>query len=143
MLHIITKRTKSVLHDVEIYFNSFYDFTEFNKPIYKKIVRKIDNAILDDNGIIQSPIGKCTLKDISTGCKSILLLVYLKDSDIIVPLNECGLNAIDVAFELGASMDLYGYLSYGIVVNDKNAECFINGKYYKGPSDIYKAFEVM
>ena len=68
----------------------------------------IDNAeLLDKNtGLIKTPFGLASIKNLSTGCKTVLVYNYCYRHGVrkIISANECGANALSVLFDL---MDSY------------------------------------
>lgn len=64
----------------------------------RKLIKRIDNAIVIDNVKIQSNYGIGNITDLSTGCKTVLNIK--KNPDKIFCIDECGPNALTEIFKL-------------------------------------------
>ena len=86
-----------------------------------KYIKEIDNAVIVDYKLMQakSEKGVYSVKDFSTGLKTILNVVYLlrkKDTtSIIVNATECGDNAINTLFEIVNNSRIGLYITHDIL----------------------------
>lgn len=99
----------------------------------------IDNATLIDRdiGTIQTPFGICNIDDMSTGCKTVITVLYLhanKDrySNIkAVNATECGTNGLDLMFEyidkLGIGISII--IKHQDIFKCKDRDYLIDGKH--------------
>jgi hypothetical protein len=71
--------------------------------IGEKYIAFIDGASLIDKniGTIKTPFGVTSIKDLSTGAKTVLNVMHVAKNklDYAVDITECGWNAIDCIFE--------------------------------------------
>lgn len=80
----------------------------------QEVAAQIDNTVVESKSII---VGKffgerTTIRNLSTGCKTVLLCRHLRESESIIDLRECGWNALIPAFwELDGS-NARGYLNF-------------------------------
>lgn len=81
------------------------------------IVKYIDEAEFIDKETLKGKFGIFSFKDISTGCKALLLSNYYKDSKI-VNFIECGDNVFQCANDL--NIDCYIYVNRLFILNDTN-----------------------
>lgn len=110
---------EDVLYDNESFFKTTVEVSEFHDE-FLEILNVIDNAkLLDINtGMIQTPFGVCSKDYLSTGCKTVLNLIYLYrhkgDYAWVKAINatECGVNAIN---EIVRFLEKTGY-NIGIVI---------------------------
>lgn len=113
MINIVTDKKEiqgKLLEDNESFFHNFVSIHHLNSQ-YFDVMLKIDQAhILDrDSGLIKTPIGLTSFENLSTGCKTVINCLYLRDYrgilDIpfleVVRVTECGYNALNVLFEYG------------------------------------------
>lgn len=108
-----------VLFDNEAFFENTIEVSEFYGD-FLKVMSIIDHAELLDikTGMIKTPFGICSKDYLSTGCKTVLNLIYMyrhKDKyDWVKAINatECGINAIN---EVIIFLEKTGY-DIGIVI---------------------------
>ena len=109
MIKISTVRNKYNIDEILINNESFFNNNISSKEFTQNeidIIRKIDNAeILDRNtGEIRTPYGLTSIRNLSTGCKTILNFIYInsasnKYSQIkAIEITECGWNALEELF---------------------------------------------
>lgn len=99
---------KATLYDNDTFFDNRVNATEFTE-LEKGIIEHIDKAkIINANiGEIETPFGICSIKKLSTGCKTVLNYVWLsKHKDIenykgikYLYATECGWNALEELFK--------------------------------------------
>lgn len=111
MINIVTD--KKYLDNDYIMFENSDDFVEafVTSKDFSELdlfaLSEIDGAVLEDKStdLIKTKFGLTTLSFVSTGCKTVLMyLYYMRNRDkysgkVVVDINECGWNAIDVLFE--------------------------------------------
>lgn len=104
-----------------------------------KVMQKIDKAILLDinTGAIKTPFGITSIKNLSTGYKTVLNLIYLTENPKEFPnvkaivVNECGWNALEELFNIIENYNI----DIGIILEHdnklykcSNREYLVNGK---------------
>ena len=81
----------------------------FDKLIYnleitekdKVDIKHIDNAHYEGNGYIVTPFGRTEIQNLSTGCKTLILLNHSEElGNPIVYIGECGKNVLSRVFEM-------------------------------------------
>lgn len=82
-----------------------------------KAMKLLDGAILLDKntGKIQTPFGICSIYDLSTGCKTLLNVIYLIEYNKYpqvkaINCTECGWNALEQIFELLDETNAFGII---------------------------------
>lgn len=114
---------KEVLYDNEGFFNNNISGRRLS-GLSKKVMKKIDKAELIDVNLstMQTPYGVCNIKYLSTGCKTVLNLIYIMEHrdkyNMIKAINatECGANALDVLFDVVEECNC----NIGIVIEHTN-----------------------
>ena len=94
-------------------------------------IRKVDNAeLIEGTDMVLTPFGKTQVENMSTGCLTLLNLLYVKDNslDFGVDVTGCGANALDLAFEIADGTGIPLVLRYLGVSKCKNREFMVNGK---------------
>lgn len=99
MIEIYTekKNSKDWIIQNDLYFN----LNTGNEEMTEKdinIIRKADNAILTPDKHIQTKFGLETIRNLSSGCKTLLNII--KHSDKVVCVEECGPNVLKIIFEM-------------------------------------------
>ena len=99
MIEIYTekKNSKDWIIQNDLYFN----LNTGNEEMTEKdinIIRKADNAILTPDKHIQTKFGLGTIRNLSSGCKTLLNII--KHSDKVVCVEECGPNGLKIIFEM-------------------------------------------
>lgn len=109
MVKISTVRNKynynEVLINNESFFNNNITSREFTQDEID-VIKKIDNAeLLDRNtGEIKTPYGLTNIRNLSTGCKTIINFIYINskrnkyDKIKAIEVTECGWNALEELF---------------------------------------------
>ena len=106
MLKIITHNVKSnVIRDAESFFVK-YIVSEKLDSLSLSAMKEIDLAVILDKklGTIQTRFGITDIYHLSTGCKIVLVYLYMwkhKDQfkDWVLEITECGGNALKVLFD--------------------------------------------
>ena len=99
MIEIYTekKNSKDWIIQNALYFN----LNTGNEEMTEKdinIIRKADNAILTPDKHIQTKYGLGTIRNLSSGCKT--LLNIMKHPDKVVCVEECGPNILKMIFKM-------------------------------------------
>lgn len=111
MLNVALGSTKDSIHYVSDYFNAEYDNSWFNSKIAKDIIKGIDDSEHIKDGYIESPVyGAISPKDLSSGCKGVLLL--LNKPEITVCGERFGDNCFEWLFKVAENMDINITLSH-------------------------------
>jgi hypothetical protein len=87
----------------------YFDFAKkkewFNKPEVKKIIKDIDNSIAVKDEYIESPVyGGISPRDLSTGCKAVILMEVLDNPHIYG--SRCGDNCVPDILEIASKKDV-------------------------------------
>ena len=106
MINLFTTHLKQVntINDNDNFF--FQNISPQNINAEAKLVMKqIDNAELLDasTGKIQTPRGIGSIEDLSTGCKTVLNYIFVRDNNVdiqAINVSYCGYNAVDVLFDI-------------------------------------------
>ena len=99
MIEIYTekKNSKDWIIQNDLYFN----LNTGNEEMTEKdinIIRKADNAILTPDKHIQTKYGLGTIRNLSSGCKTLLNII--KHPDRVVCVEECGPNILKMIFKM-------------------------------------------
>jgi hypothetical protein len=95
------KDTDKKIISVDISFDSkIYDIN-LNKKDYE-YMKLIDNAEYDENtGMINTPLGKTEIQNLSSGCKTLILLNHSQElGNPIIYIGECGTNALNEIYKI-------------------------------------------
>ena len=115
------------------FYNNVMPNTSFLKSCVKYI-KEIDNAVIVDYKLMQakSEKGVYSVKDFSTGLKTILNVVYLlrkKDTTaIIVNATECGDKVMNILFEIVNNSRIGLYITHDILEMSENFQYYVNDK---------------
>ena len=96
---------EEMIVDNEAFFNNNISAKNLSEKS-KDIMQNIDKAVLLDNktGKIETPYGIASIKDLSTGCKTILNYIFITEHLETYPMvkainaTECGWNALEELF---------------------------------------------
>lgn len=89
---------------VSNYFDAMYEESWFKSDMAKHIIRTIDKSEYIDGDYIRSPeFGGIPPRDLSTGCKALLIL--LNEPESIVSGDRMGDNCYPVLFEMAKDHD--------------------------------------
>lgn len=93
-------KQNELIEKIDLTFNSIVynlDIKEFDKTALKSI----DEAVYDGNGFVVTPFGRTMVQNISTGCKTLILINHsIELGNKIISINECGKNVLDIIFAL-------------------------------------------
>lgn len=115
------------------FYNNVMPNTSFLKSCVKYI-KEIDNAVIVDYKLMQakSEKGVYSVKDFSTGLKTILNVVYLlrkKDkTPIIVNATECGDKVMNILFEIVNNSRIGLYITHDILEMSEDFQYYVNDK---------------
>ncbi len=99
MIEIYTEKKKS--KDWIIQNDLYFNLNTGNEEMTEKdinIIRKADNAILTPDKHIQTKYGLGTIRNLSSGCKTLLNII--KHPDKVVCVEECGPNILKMIFKM-------------------------------------------
>lgn len=144
MINIVTKNSdnyKYFFNDCESFFKAIVHSKDFNNSDINTIA-SIDNAVLLDKvtGTVKTPFGVCSIEELSTGCKIVLVYLYILrnrlkyNGSILLDVTECGSNALDVLFELDNSIDsniTFLLRHHNNLFKCKSRDYLIDGKHKK------------
>lgn len=100
MLKIYIKTNKeNVININDVYFNK-YTFGKLDYATSKSIIKEIDGVELTQDFKIISKFtnGVLDLTKLSTGCKTVLNILYNQDK--VFNMSECGMNAVSLIYNL-------------------------------------------
>ena len=124
MIYVYTNKQDSenwILQN-DWYFNLYTSNEKFTEED-RAVIWQIDHAKLTEDKRIETKYGLGTIRNLSSGCKT--LLNVMKNPDKIVNIEECGKNVLDLLFSLN---NIHVYLSRPERIHiDENAKiCFNN-----------------
>lgn len=93
MLNIFLDEKANMVKYNDFYFNK-YTFSQMEFEKAYNVIKSIDGVLLQDNMMFKSKItgGEVTLDCLSTGCKTVLNVIFNKDR--VISALECGVNAL-------------------------------------------------
>ena len=99
MIDIYTekKNSKDWILKNDLYFNLNTSNEEMSKEEIE-LIREVDDAILTSDKHIETKYGLGTIRNLSSGCKTLLNLV--KHPEKVVCVEECGPNVLKKIFEM-------------------------------------------
>lgn len=107
MVYIVTSFDKIIgstyMFDAEAYFDEIKDDV-INHPLYKRVIKNIDNAIPTVADGIKTPFGNTVISNLSTGCKTLLIAVY--DISRWINFLEAGPNVLKEAIAISKDTGL-------------------------------------
>ena len=124
MIYVYTNKQDSenwILQN-DWYFNLYTsneDFTEKDK----NVIWQIDHAKLTENKHIETKYGLGTVRNLSSGCKTVLNV--MKNLGKVVNADECGKNVLDMLFAMD-EIHLYMSRPERICIADNVEICFNN-----------------
>ena len=141
MLNVTLGSTKDSIHYVSDYFDAEYENDWFNKDIAKAIIRGIDNSEHIKDGYIESPVyGAISPKDLSSGCKGVLLL--LNKEGITVCGERFGDNCFKWLFKIAENKEIYITLSHYIKIDYNFDMRIVNtGKVVHNRKELFEQIE--
>lgn len=111
MLNVLLGTDKDSVKYVSQYFDAVYENSWFNNRLAKDIIKGIDNSEHIKDGYIESPVyGAISPRDLSSGCKGVLLL--LNKPELMVCGERFGDNCFRWLFEIAKDRDIKITLSH-------------------------------
>ena len=99
------------ISNVSDYFDAVYDSSWLSSDYAKRIIKEIDKSEYIDGEYIQSPVlGGMSPRDLSSGCKALLIL--LNEPDKIVSGDRMGDNCYPLLLEMSKTSDYTITLSH-------------------------------
>ena len=97
MIYVYTdkKDSENWILQNDWYFNLYTSNEEFTEED-RKLIEKIDHATLTKDKRIETRYGLGTIRNLSSGCKTMFNIK--KHSDMVVSVEECGKNVLDELF---------------------------------------------
>ena len=97
VIHTEKKNSKDWILKNDLYFNLNTSNEEMSKEEIE-LIREVDDAILTPNKHIETKYGLGTIRNLSSGCKTLLNIV--KHPEKVVCVEECGPNVLKKIFEM-------------------------------------------
>ena len=93
-------KDKKFIEYVDLYFDAWiYDITITDAD--KVYMREIDHAEYEGNGYIVTCFGRTEIQNLSTGCKTLILINhYMDNKNVIINIGECGKNVLDKIYAM-------------------------------------------
>jgi hypothetical protein len=107
--------------DNEAYYNLYVEPKWETLPDTKhEILREVDGSKVALGKVLETPFGEGMLESISTGAKTCMNILSLRNEHIYVDLLECGPNAVDKAIDLanGENITLVALAVVGSLPNE-------------------------
>ena len=104
----------------DLYFNLYTSNERFTEED-KELIWQIDHAKLNKDKHIETKYGLGTIRNLSSGCKTILNII--KNPGKVVNANECGQNVLDILFSM-EGISLYMTRPERIYIKDDVEICF-------------------
>lgn len=120
MIYIYTNRQDNGIMKNDWYFNLYTSNEEFTETD-KDLIWQIDNAKLTKDKKIETKYGLGTVRNLSSGCKTLLNVV--KNPQKVVNADECGKNVLDVLFAMD-NIRLYMSRPERISISENSQICF-------------------
>lgn len=113
MINIYTEKddSKDWILKNDLYFN-LHTSNEEMTDNDKKLIQKVDEARLTPDKHIETKYGLGTIRNLSSGCKTLLNIV--KHPDKVVCVEECGPNVLEIIFKMD---NIKIYMSRPTLVN--------------------------
>ena len=105
MLNIFYGDMKEAVYNTASYFKYDYEDDWITDPFVKEMIQDVDQSIVLDSGVIDSPVlGKIPPTGLSGGVKTLILVKF--DKDKIFNASTCGDNCAKWILSIGESKDL-------------------------------------
>lgn len=102
---------------------------------YSKYFKLVENAVMDELNPykIITPFGVTDIDNISTGLKTIFIILYIKEFGdknelYLVNVDECGDNALKFIYPLVKDTNIRLYIRHDIIDMPENYKYYVNGK---------------
>ena len=104
MLSIIYGDTKDAVYNTAAYFKYDYEDSWIIDPFVKEMIRDVDQSIVLDSGVIDSPIlGKIPPTELSGGVKTLILIKF--EDNKIFNASTCGDNCAKWLLKIAETED--------------------------------------
>ena len=104
MLNIFYGNMKETVYNTAAYFKYDYEDDWITDPFVKKMVKDVDQSIVLDSGVIDSPVlGKIPPTGLSGGVKTLILVKFEKDK--IFNASTCGDNCAKWLLKIAETED--------------------------------------
>ena len=105
MLNIFYGDMKEAVYNTASYFKYDYEDDWITDPFVKEMIQDVDQSIVLDSGVIDSPVlGKIPPTGLSGGVKTLILVKF--DKDKIFNASTCGDNCAKWILEIGKRQDI-------------------------------------
>ena len=105
MLNIFYGDMKEAVYNTAAYFKYDYEDNWITDPFVKKMIKDVDQSIVLDSGVIDSPVlGKIPPTGLSGGVKTLILVKFEKNK--IFNASTCGDNCAKWILEIGKREDV-------------------------------------
>ena len=103
----------------------------------------VGGFLANSRDTLRTPFGITGVGNLSTGCHTVLNLLYVRDNglNVGVDVTGCGVNALDLAFEYADGTDIPLVLRYLSVSQCKNRKFLVNSKYEA--TDIFELIALL
>lgn len=104
-----------LIEKVDVTFDSHVDALRFD-AFDTACIKIVDSAKYISNQQVQTPFGLTEMINISTGCKTLILINHAHDLDnAVVNIGECGANVLNMIFKLN---DCRVYLPFKLIPDE-------------------------
>ncbi len=104
MLNIFYGDMKEAVYNTAAYFNFDYEDNWITDPFVKKMIKDVDQSIVLDSGVIDSPVlGKIPPTGLSGGVKTLILVKFEKNK--IFNASTCGDNCAKWLLKIAETED--------------------------------------
>ena len=104
MLNIFYGDMKEAVYNTAAYFKSDYEDNWITDPFVKKMIKDVDQSIVLDSGVIDSPVlGKIPPTGLSGGVKTLILVKFEKNK--IFNASTCGDNCAKWLLKIAETED--------------------------------------
>lgn len=122
----------------DLYFDGTINIGKIT-PEQKRIMYEIDKAIIVDSktGLIKTPFGLASIKQLSTGCKTFLNIIREEDEKTVFSLDGCSYNIIEMILDyIEDKHNIAVYTTNSEIGYCKDREMLLDGKLMYTDIDI-------
>ena len=107
MLSVYIGKHEDEIYNPPIYFNNTYEDEWITDEFSKKMILDVDKSTVLSPHIIESPVmGAITPKDLSGGVKTLMLMAFCQEENVIFNGTACGDNCAKWILEIAKKKDL-------------------------------------
>ena len=129
--------------------DTWFDNVRTNRDFLKKhsgIIFMVDRAEIIDykNLTMVTPFGTTDITKLSTGCKTLLNILYLMETtteNVLVNVTEAGDKVLDIIFETAAGTNIDLYLGRVACPANTNLRYNVNGNIVEGDADFLDSLD--